>query len=296
MIVLFSACSHDNKPQEKYDVISVKEYVNTYDEAGRLSEVRMTETTDMLPGKDNSAAFVMTSKSSRKYVYNSDTDYLVMEFIDMLSEVKTIKYSPTVKEELWLENNQDTVTYSFERYRDKDKPEYRKDVSKFNGTPSEEWRSETFYDYDRNGNLVKCVEHDLCTGVKTEKYFFEGITYDEALRSMPESRYKPKIVCKVKTNVRDTAITQTVVDGLLNEVLKEYRHNGLKVVVSRTILNKGFLTDSTYYKKDKKLRATRVDSTDVMKIVTTSEYDEKGNPVKEVSKTKHNGLSPRNSL
>ena len=265
--------------------------VNTYDEAGRLSEVRMTETTDMLPGKDNSGAFVTTSKSSRKYVYNNDTDYVVMEFVDMLSEVKTIKYSAGTKEELWLENNQDTVMYSFEKYRDKDKLEYRKDVSKHNGTPPEEWRSETFYDYDKNGNLVKCVEHDLCTGVKTARYFFEGITYDEALRRVPESRYKPKIVCKVRADNRDTIITQTVVDGLLDEVLKEYRHNGLKVVVSRTILDKGYLIDSIYYKKDRKLRTVIIDSTDAI-----SEFDEKGNPVKEVSKMKHNGLSPRKSL
>lgn len=296
-VLLFSACRHNNEPQEKYDVVSVTEYKNSYDEDGRLTEVQIAETTDMLHGRDNSGAFIVTFNSLRKYTYNSDTDYLIMEFADMLREVKTIKYSGNTKEELWLENGNDTTVYTFERYYDKGKLEYEKHITKSHNTPSDEWRSETFYYYDKNGCLIKTVDHDLNTGVKTERYFFEDITYDEALRSMPASKYKPKIVCKVKDNSRDTLITRTITDGLLSKVCKEYRDNGLKVHVSRMMGKSGYWVDSIYYKGDKKVRTTKVDSTDVMKMLVTSEYDGNGNLIREVNKTKFSDKSSsRNDL
>ena len=44
------------------------------------------------------------------------------------SLLKTMRYTENTIEELVLENNKDTFSYSFSLYHDKNKPKYKKDI------------------------------------------------------------------------------------------------------------------------------------------------------------------------
>ena len=282
MTLLLTACSHDTKPQEKYDAVSVSYYTNTYDDKGRLSYVQMEEMNYLYYGEDKSQAYIMTSNSSRQYIYQNDTDYLATEFSE--SDIRTTSYIGNTEEELWLQDGKDTVHYCFTKYHDKDKPEYTKNISKSKDKPSEDWRSESYFTYDKDNNLIKVIDNDLKTGERTERYNFIGITYNEARQKVPQSEHKQEIECKTVKTDKDTLITQITVNGLLSEIQKKYAAGELLVETSDRKTEKSHWIDSTFYKNGKIIRKSRIDSNGESIIIATSMYDEKENLVKETNK------------
>ncbi|MCD8184357.1 MAG: hypothetical protein LUE99_16220 [Bacteroides sp.] len=316
IIALFlSSCSNAVKQQENYDVVIVSEYDNTYDKEGRLSKVSIVETISMHSGRDDNKPFVDTSVRTQRYSYTDDA-CLMTESSYNPNIVETIRSSNDSKEELQLEDEKDTISYSFERYHhnDKDKLEHEKTLWRSRGNSSMTSSFESYHYYDENGNEIKSIYHDLETKKKEETYYFSGITYAEALQRVPKSVNEQKIVCAIKTVDNDTVIIRTTYNGKLEDITKEYtdgnkkikqkydtaaeliaewtdyEEEGLKISTSNTQRPDGFHTDSIFCRNGKKLRAIWIDSTDMMKMVVTSEYDIKGNLVREVTKTKHSGM------
>ena len=84
-------------------------------------------------------------------------------------------------EELVLENNKDTFSYTFSTYYDKNKPKYNKSIIILGDEPSSDSRYEEYYYYDNNGNNTKKIHHDLNTGQREETYKFNDTDYKEAV-------------------------------------------------------------------------------------------------------------------
>ncbi len=80
------------------------------------------------------------------------------------SLLKTMRYTENTIEELVLENNKDTFSYTFSTYYDKNKPKYNKSIIILGDEPSSDSRYEEYYYYDNNGNNTKKIHHDLNTG------------------------------------------------------------------------------------------------------------------------------------
>lgn len=291
--LLFVASCNQNPKSEKeenYDSVLITEYSNTYDETtNRLMSVQIAEILNLYYGDINNKAYVLDTKRLRRYSYNSDTDYSATELSDD-TDVKVIRHSGNTEEELWLKDGKDTVLYSFKRYNEGGRLEYIKNISGSDDTSSGgNFISESYYYYDKNGNLIKMVDSDLSLGEKTEEYYFEGITYDEALLQVPQSVYTRKVVCTTKQADKDTVITRTTINGELHTVIKEYKKDALRVEVTKRIIDKGYWVDSTYYREDKMLRTILRDSNEMNKRISISDYDEKGNLVKEILKYKSYG-------
>lgn len=308
-LLLFS-CSNSVKQQKDYDAVMINEYKNTYDNKGRLSKVIITVTKGMYSG-DNG----LEDKTVRiqQYSYKDDTDYLIDEITGVLGEQRLIKYTRHSKEEILLKNEKDTLEYSYERYYncDKDKSEYSKMMWRSYDNPSVQEGFEDSCFYDTEGNRIKSIYKSFDTNEVSETYYFDGITYEEALLRIPKSADKPDIICSTKSVVNDTVIIRTTLNGELEDITKEYTdkskkikrqydrngildaewvdyvEDGLKISASNYQRPDGFRTDSVFYKNDRKLRKVEVDSNRVMKMITNSEYDDKGNLLKEVTKIVH---------
>lgn len=219
-----------------------------------------------------------------------------------------MRYSENTIEELVLENNKDTFSYTFSTYYDKNKPKYKKSIIILGDGPSSDSRYEEYYYYDNNGNNTKKIHHDLNTGQIEETYKFNDTDYKEAVNLVPSSDYKQNIECSLKQTVNDTLITRITLNGVLNRVMKEYidgkkrikeefdndmtlvnketeyEENGLKVNVNHTTRSTGYSTDSIYYKGNKKVK--HIYNSDYNGTITLeiSEYDEQGNIVKKTKK------------
>ena len=282
--LLLTACGHNAQPQEHYNSVLITEYNNTYDNAGRLVNVKAVNTHNLYYSQDK--AYILTSNSLQQYIYSNDTDYIATEISD--SDIKTTSRHKNIKEELWLKDGKDTTFYSFTRYYAKDKPEYIKDISASADTPSEKQVSESFYTYDSQGELLKTTDTDLITGQKTERYFFKGITYEEALQKIPHSECTQEIVCENTTTNNDTVIVLTTIDGAPSKTRKEYRDGELRIEVLNREFEDFHWTDSTYYKNGMKFKETSIDSNRTNKTITISIYDEKGHLLKETDKYKYN--------
>lgn len=291
-IALLAACSRNTQPQEHYNSVLITEYNNTYDNAGRLVNVKAVNTHNLYYSQDK--AYILTSNSLQQYIYSNDTDYIATEISD--SDIRTTSRHKNIKEELWLKDGKDTTFYSFTRYYAKDKPEYIKDISASCDSPSEKWMSESFYTYNSQGELVKTTDTDLTTGEKTERYFFRGITYEEALQKTPHSECTREIVCENTTANNDTVIVTTTIGGLPSEIRKEYRDGELKIEVLNRKFGDSHRTDSIYYKNGMKFKETCIDSSRTSKTIKTSIYDERGHLLKETDKYKYNKSTEQEDL
>lgn len=289
-VLLFLSCSQ-NKPQEDYDIVTVTEYENLYDIIGRLSKVHIKVTIEAPHHRnENNEAFVTTYYGLRQYEYKTDSEYTMRESFASSGESRIVRYSDKKKEELRLKNG-DTITYTFDRYYDEDKIEYSRMKWKDSGEISMAGNYETYYFYDKNGNNIKRIETDLQTG---------------------ES--KQELITVLKQIRQDTVITRKIVNDALQSVEKEFVNekkkvrkveqildnsvefvdvyiesveNGIKVDVNKSISKYACVIDSVYSKGDIKIKSVKIDSSKDMEMITTSEYDSKGNIVKEIMKTKH---------
>lgn len=132
-----------------------------------------------------------------------------------------MRYTENTMEELVLENNKGTFSYSFFLYYDKNKPKYKKGIIILGDEPFSDSRYEEYY-YDNNGNNTKKIHHDLNTGEREETYKFNDTDYKKAVNLVPSSDYKQNIECSLKQTVIDTLITRITLNGVLNRVMKEY--------------------------------------------------------------------------
>lgn len=289
--IVLSACSQ-SKPQEDYDVVTVKEYKNLYDIIGRLSSVKTKVDIEMPHHRnEKDEAYVMTYYGLQQYEYKSDSEYTMKESYELSDNSKIIRYGNKTVEELHLENGKDTVMYTFERYYDKNKPEYSREKWRDSNGMSVITDNETYYVYDENGNNIKRIEKDFQT-----------------------KESKQEMIRNIKQTHRDTIITQVMINDVLGRIEKEFTDGIKKVRQVKSILDNetnyvdthieyekdGFVVnvresvgessckiDSIYSKNGIKVRTAQMSSDKNMKIVITSEYDAKGNIVKEIMKTKH---------
>lgn len=287
-MLLFISCNQ-NKPQENYDAIIISEFKNNYDIINRLSRVEIAQTQNMYYGPNKSEVFKTTSNGSQQYEYKDSLGYTMKELVESSGESRVVRYANKTIEELRLEGEKDTIWYSFDRYYDKDKPEYSRLVWKNSDEASPKEGYEIYYYYDKKGNCIKKINTDLKT-----------------------KESKQEIICKVKKTNKDTTVIQTIINDTLQLIEKEftdgrkkikqtldcnmnlintttkYDENGLKVEVNKSVSGINCITDSVYIKNDKKVKSTMISSDNNMKITTISQYDKWGNIIKEVVKTKHN--------
>ena len=271
--LFLSGCKNSKQP-EGYNSVNIIEYVNVYDENNRILTVQGTEY-DYLYFGDNKDKEILADVNNFTTIYSYDNDSSCYTVKEPLSEslLKTMRYTENTIEELVLENNKDTFSYSFSLYHDKNKPKYKKDIIILGDEPFSDSRYEEYYYYDNNGNNTKKIYHDLNTGEREETYKFNDTDYKEAVNLVPSSDYKQNIECSLKQTVNDTLITRITLNGVINRVMKEYidgkkkikeefdndmtlinketeyEERGLKVNVNHTLRSTGYLTDSIYYER-----------------------------------------------
>ena len=217
-----SGCKNSKQP-EGYNSVNIIEYVNVYDENNRILTAQGTEY-DYLYFGDNKDKEILDDVNNFTTIYSYDNDSSCYTVKEPLSEslLKTMRYTENTIEELVLENNKDTFSYSFSLYHDKNKPKYKKDIIILGDEPFSDSRYEEYYYYDNNGNNTKKIYHDLNTGEREETYKFNDTDYKEAVNLVPSSDYKQNIECSLKQTVNDTLITRITLNGVINRVMKEY--------------------------------------------------------------------------
>ena len=302
--LFLSGCKNSKQP-EGYNSVNIIEYVNVYDENNRILTAQGTEY-DYLYFGDNKDKEILADVNNFTTIYSYDNDsscYTVKEPL-----LKTMRYTENTIEELVLENNKDTFSYSFSLYHDKNKPKYKKDIIILGDEPFSDSRYEEYYYYDNNGNSTKKIYHDLNTGEREETYKFNDTDYKEAVNLVPSSDYKQNIECSLKQTVNDTLITRITLNGVINRVMKEYidgkkkikeefdndmtlinketeyEERGLKVNVNHTLRSTGYSTDSIYYEGNKKVKHIYNSDYNGTITVEISEYDEQGNIIKKTIK------------
>ena len=306
--LFLSGCKNSKQP-EGYNSVNIIEYVNVYDENNRILTAQGTEY-DYLYFGDNKDKEILADVNNFTTIYSYDNDSSCYTVKEPLSEslLKTMRYTENTIEELVLENNKDTFSYSFSLYHDKNKPKYKKDIIILGDEPSSDSRYEEYYYYDNNGNNTKKIYHDLNTGEREETYKFNDTDYKEAVNLVPSSDYKQNIECSLKQTVNDTLITRITLNGVINRVMKEYidgkkkikeefdndmtlinketeyEERGLKVNVNHTLRSTGYSTDSIYYEGNKKVKHIYNSDYNGTITVEISEYDEQGNIIKKTIK------------
>ena len=306
--LFLSGCKNSKQP-EGYNSVNIIEYGNVYDENNRFLTAQCTEYEYLYFG-DNKDKEILADVNNFTTIYSYDNDSSCYTVKEPLSEslLKTMRYTENTIEELVLENNKDTFSYSFSLYHDKNKPKYKKDIIILGDEPFSDSRYEEYYYYDNNGNNTKKIYHDLNTGEREETYKFNDTDYKEAVNLVPSSDYKQNIECSLKQTVNDTLITRITLNGVINRVMKEYidgkkkikeefdndmtlinketeyEERGLKVNVNHTLRSTGYSTDSIYYEGNKKVKHIYNSDYNGTITVEISEYDEQGNIIKKTIK------------
>ena len=168
--------------------------------------------------------------------------------------------------------------------------------------------TETLYYYDENGNQTKIIENDFNSGETIETHRFKDLQYEQAIKAIPKSKNKLKIICYSEEINADTTTTIYRVDNNISYYVKQYVDNGktikatfdenqklqdkttsytadgLDIEIRELIDNENVLIDSTYCKGGKEVKYINIFSGS--KSVTTSEYDEKGNIILKIEKSK----------
>ena len=307
-ILLLSGCKNSKQP-EGYNSVNIIEYVNIYDENNRILTAQGAEYNYLYFGDNKDKGILAeTNNFTKTYSYDNDSSCYTVEEPLSGSLLKTMRYTENSIEELVLENNKDTFSYSFSLYYDKNKPKYKKSIIILGDAPFSDSRYEEYYYYDNNGNNTKKIRHDLNTGEREETYKFSDTDYKEAVNLVPSSDYKQNIECSLKQTVNDTLITRITLNGVLDRVTKEYingkkkikeefdndmtlvnketeyEENRLRVNVNHTLRNTGYSTDSIYYEGNKKVK--HIYNSDYNGTITLeiSEYDEQGNILRKTKK------------
>lgn len=310
MFFLLNACGQPEPREEMYDFIITTEYRNSYDAAGKLSSVNISERNEQ---NVNGKYMLKDSKHTvQKYKYPEGAICQISTTSDYSPDDVHISVTGEKSDEDYtVRNGSDTLYYDLSVYLDKEKTKlkYRryiwKGVASAAGSYGKDENTESTYDYDDKGNNTRIIKRDFITRDSIETFIFYNIPYKEAVKLAP-GRKNTQVVCCLEKEAGDTTVTNYLVNGETTACYKKYK-DGDKTVEARydadSLLvekNTGYkegefditvkqisefeLTDTTYCMAGKKIRKVSVypDS----KSVTTSEYDDRGNVVKEVRKSK----------
>lgn len=310
IVLLISSCSQSDPQEEMYDFITTTTYRNSYDAAGKLSSVNISERDEQ---NINGEYMLKEVKHAvQKYKYPEDAICEVSTTYDWSPEdIRMTVTGEKSNEDYTVRNGSDTLYYDLSVYLDKDKTKLKykrfiwKSITSSEGSYGKNENTESTYDYDDKGNNTRIISRDFITGDSVKTCIFYNIPYKEAVKLTPERKYT-QIVCCLEKETGDTTITnyqlngkttyyykkykdgdKTIeakydVDSLLVEKITNYKEDELDITVKQ--VSELALIDTTYYMSGKEIRKISVfpDS----KSVTTSEYDDKGNIVKEVRKSK----------
>lgn len=117
----------NSKQQKEYNSVNIIKYINIYNENNRILTAQGTEYDYLyFGGNKDKGILVDVNNFIKIYSYDNDSSCYTVE--EPLSEslLKTMRYTENTIEELVLENNKDTFSYTFSTYYDKNKPKYKK--------------------------------------------------------------------------------------------------------------------------------------------------------------------------
>lgn len=310
-LILLSACGQSGE-QDEYDSERTSVYTNSYDANGRLSKVIIKERSQYLDKLGHFWGPV--HETVKRYSYPEIGTYVITETNDWSpDEISTTIIGETFEKCYTLKNN-DTILIRIRTYTDatKTKPLWERDKYKFSDFPIDDFEenvnTETYYYYDGEGNETRIIKNDLNTGETFETYRFKDLQYEQAIKAVPESDNEQKIICYSEKIMADTTITVYQVDKNAPYCEKQYVDNGKTIKITfdenqqltdevinyaadgfdievRKFIYDGVVSiDSTYCKGGKEARNVHIYSGD--KSISTSEYDEKGNIILEIEKSK----------
>jgi len=311
MLFLLSSCGQ-LREQDEYNTVRTAVYTNSYDANGRLSKVVIKQQSRYLDKLGY--LWEPVNVTVQRYNYPDIDTYIITETNDLFpNEISTTIIGETFEKSYTLKNN-DTIKIHVRTYTDatKSKPLLERDKYKFSSFPIDDYEenvnTETLYYYDENGNQTKIIENDFNSGETIETHRFKDLQYEQAIKAIPKSKNKLKIICYSEEINADTTTTIYRVDNNISYYVKQYVDNGktikatfdenqklqdkttsytadgLDIEIRELIDNENVLIDSTYCKGGKEVKYVNIFSES--KSVTTSEYDEKGNIILKIEKSK----------
>lgn len=316
---IMSACGAKTALQEEYDNITITSYNNTYSIVNKLLETQAIKTRYIYENGVNIIKKV-DEYSTCSYKYTKNNGVIAETIFGFSDEIKISKCNKDTEETLYFNADMDTIRYSLYRYSDDSKSKliYTRDIDlrtfASNGLTNDNYNEECFY--NKNGIDMTIVRYDFKTKKKLTTYYFDELPYNEAVKLIPRTTDEYEIVCNTQRNNKDTVVNQTFINGILTSTTKTiiekgktqilYFDNEMKLLYSTTDLDKGGVTikvysypidnctDSIYYEKEKEIR--HVNISDDFKSVTTYKYDENGNIIEEVCKSKYLGTKTSEEL
>ncbi len=310
IVLLCCNCSQSARQSECFDVVTIDVYENLYDLNGRLKTVGIETTQRMyepgVPVTEN------VNTRLREYCYRNDSLYAIRETGSLHPKTTTTtRYTADSEETVTTNANNDTTDYVFYRYADRMKkiPVYQRVVCKLASPPvfdlNVDDNYEEWYYYDEKGRPTKILKQDFNTKQTVETYFFSDLEYKDALRLVPESPNTQVILCDRQSHVNDTVIEKQFCDGKIDRIVKKYKRNEKRIEYTWTpdgestetkytvgdtdievmVFSSDYeMVDSMYSRNGKMFRSVRI--SDDSRQETTSEYDPKGNPTREICKIK----------
>jgi len=303
------ACGGGEKKEADCDILTIDAYDNKYDDNGRLERVVITRTTYYGVIKEPGVNIF-----ERLYSYKNDHEYTVEEISAIDSTKEITNYSENSKETVRIKNGIDTVDYSLQQYNNQNNPSYIKEKHK-HGSILIDDNYEEYYYYDATGRKAKKRLIDHRIGSTVDTWYFNDISFTEALWKMPPLKHPTEIVCFATHRVRDTIIERRYVNGKLANIYKTFRDgkkdvdasyddsgglnyveekfqdNGFDIRVTKSIEFSSI--DSIFCQNERVIRSVAID---LDKRITTSEYDEKGNILREETKMWFLDKKPKHSF
>ena len=286
MLVLFNVCGQ-SKVQEKFDTITTYSYTNSYGKDGRLAEVLIKQQSQFL----ENGAYISgrAVEITQRYNYPDNDTYMITETDDLSpNEISTIIKGKTFEKYYTLKNN-DTIKFRMRTYTDatQSKPLVERENYTLSGFPitdeEENINIESNYYYDDKGDLIKIIKRDFNSGEVVKTYGLKEIIADTTIiyyRINTDTSYAVK---RYIDNGKTIEITFDENQKPQNKITN-YTANGFDIKVRESVKNGIITVDSIYQIKGKKVRGVSVSPEN--KLVTTLEYDGKGNITKEICKSK----------
>lgn len=305
LLCIFS-CNQQQKQQKQqkfYDsTTNITEYQNSYDANDKLTKIKIT-IREIVHLDNFRVSDKIIDTRWRHYQYENDTSYSYREISDTSGSIKLYRLTNR-REESVLIDGKDTSYYDLICTDEEGKRISEKHIFRCS-IPGEgndiNRNNETYYYYDKNGEQIKFYEHDFITEEYLETYTFDNLSYENACKRVSKSKNKQRIVCNYTEIVNDTIFKRTYIDNQISTTSKtwktadkhiyimfdcegewtsreeEYKQNGWDVNVCKY---KDGTTNSIFYKNNQEIRYVSEDSYSTR--IVESEYDTKGNIVKEI--------------
>lgn len=304
--ILFSCGS--NSTEELFDTITTITYNNQYDKDNRLVKVETTEQEEL----NVNGEYVLADIRNGQHVYEYyDDDTCKTYTNDITSGLYFIdKYGVYSYEHIIIDEG-DTTYFNQKIFINKEKQKLSYERLRLNKRfliDKTKFRinTESNYYYDQAGNNNKIIERDFNSGQVLETYLFVNLSFNDVFKQLPKSKNKQRVVNSIETMNGDTTIIVSYINDTLSVISKKYQkgdkqieetldqHNRPTRIVTRyrenntdikieEIMELG-LVDSTYSINEKIVRESENYSDS--KTITTLEYDQYGNKIKEIKKSK----------